>query len=100
MSDWTERLTEEERDWLNQDSPQGIRLRKAVHTIAALRALVEEKDKALDACKQLAIDRVRIADAAVKQDVFAADALMGIAKTAKDALTLTEAQMRKRLEEE
>ena len=38
-------MTEEEKDWLNQDSPQGIRLRKALRTIAALRALVEEMRK-------------------------------------------------------
>ncbi len=42
--------------------------------------------EALEKCKRLAIERVRTADAAVKKDVYAADALMGIATVARDAL--------------
>ncbi len=45
-----------------------------------------EMEKALGECQRLAIERVSTADAAVKADVYAADALMGIAKTARDAL--------------
>lgn len=41
---------------------------------------------ALEQCQQLAIDRIKTADAAVKTDVYAADALMGIAKTARAAI--------------
>ncbi len=47
--------------------------------VAPVRAALEE-------CKRLAIDHIRAADAAVKADVYAADALMGIAKTCLDAL--------------
>jgi len=42
--------------------------------------------EALEECKRLAIERVGTADAAVKSDAYAADALMGIAKTALDAI--------------
>jgi len=106
MPDWTERLTEKERTDLHETDYESATTTElqdlhlsALRTVAVLRELVAEKDKVLETCKQLAIDRVRVADAAVKQDVFAADALMGIAKTAKDALALTEDDMLKRMEE-
>ncbi len=41
---------------------------------------------ALKECQRLAIERISTADAAVKEDIYAADALMGIAKTARAAI--------------
>ena len=48
---------------------------------------------ALEECQRLAIDRVRTADTAVKSDVYAADALMGIAKTAHDAIAAAKGEV-------
>jgi hypothetical protein len=45
--------------------------------------------KALKECQQLAIDRIRTVDEAVKKDVYAADALMGIATLSRRALANT-----------
>jgi hypothetical protein len=47
-----------------------------------LAAVVE----ALGECQRLAVERIKTADAAVKKDVYAADALMGIATTARRTL--------------
>jgi hypothetical protein len=41
---------------------------------------------ALKECQQLAIDRIRTADEAVKKDIYAVDALMGIATISRRAL--------------
>lgn len=45
--------------------------------------------EALKECQQLAIDRIRTVDEAVKKDVYAADALMGIATLSHRALSDT-----------
>ncbi|KKK63220.1 hypothetical protein LCGC14_2996460 [marine sediment metagenome] len=47
---------------------------------------IEKLVKALEECQRLATERIRTADAAVKKDIYAADALMGIAVTARDAI--------------
>ena len=52
-----------------------------------LEAANAAKDAALKECQRLATDRIRTADAAVKADVYAADALMGIAVLARTALS-------------
>ena len=57
---------------------------------AQLRASEEAREglrEALAECQRLAIERVKTADAAVKKDVYAADALMGIATIARRALS-------------
>ena len=44
---------------------------------------------ALQECQRLAIERIQNADSAVKKDIYAADALMGIATIARRALADT-----------
>lgn len=51
-----------------------------------MRTRIGELEIALQECQRLAIERVKTADAAVKADVYAADALMLIAATARAAL--------------
>ena len=60
-------------------APCGLEDCDCGHTIAELVA-------ALEGCQRLAIERITTADAAVKKDLYAADALMGIAKTARAAI--------------
>ncbi|KKL70014.1 hypothetical protein LCGC14_2109110 [marine sediment metagenome] len=50
------------------------------------KAQSEQRREALEECQRLAIERIETADAAVKKDLYAADALMGIAKTARAAI--------------
>jgi len=92
--DWTERLTEEERKALNRHpSGKATLLRHeccydvgpALRTVAALRALVKEKDKALEEILEGGdvIDRAVIVTDVLKWE---------------KSLVLTEDDMRKRLE--
>jgi len=111
--DWTSYLTEEERKslaraltvlelveeetkrrpWYRRSPARAKALVSAFHTIAALRALVEEKDRALvkfaadGCCFEYA--EFGTCRCAFRQDVEEVNA----------ALALTEAEMRKRLEE-
>jgi len=62
-------------------------LRRVVDVNKRLEAANAAKDAALKECQRLATDRIRTADAAVKADVYAADALMGIAVLARTALS-------------
>jgi len=110
MPDWTERLTEEERDsfWLTHR--QHIRVEKyaggsrpitelnrqfanAFRTIADLRALVEEKDQALAEGASAWADYFR---RTARWDTGETPALV---VRLENALALTEDDMRKRLEE-
>lgn len=69
----------------------------AQETVVALSSVAQERDEAwaknvelaaaLRECQRLAIERVKTADAAVKKDIYAADALMGIAVVARAALS-------------
>jgi len=74
---WTERLTAEERAWLFKEhiasNPCYYAVEELLHTISLLRALVEELRRELEAGGMHAMTR---------------------------ALTLTEASMRERLEEQ
>ena len=64
-------------------------LRRVVDVNKRLEAANAAKDAALKECQRLATERIRTADAAVKADVYAADALMGIAVLARAALSDT-----------
>ncbi len=59
--------------------------REAFRARDRYKALAERRKEALEECNRLAIERITTADAAVKVDVYAADALMGIATIARRA---------------
>ncbi len=58
--------------------------------LCRLHAAAPQLLEALKACQQLALDRIQNADAAVKTDIYAADALMGIAKITRAAIEAAE----------
>ena len=61
-------------------------LGKSGSIFAPSTGMYEALYKALKECQRLAIERIETADAAVKKDVYAADALMGIATIARAAI--------------
>ena len=109
VPDWTERLTKEERDsfWLahrqhlrveRYAGPKPItelnrQFANAFRTIAVLRALVEEKDKALEQAKQAC----KSARENARWNITPMSS--PLEDTIDTALSLTEDDMRKRLEE-
>jgi len=87
MPDWTERLTETENDNLDEhlhdDQCEECWVTALFRTVAALRALVEEKDKSLDALHREAHG----------------DCHGQVPCPVRAALALTEDEMKERLEE-
>ena len=93
MPDWTELLTEEERSIVAANVEFG-QLYNMAHTIATLRALVEEQREALERVRHRAL-RIRQGEIETTS-VGAADYDVQVAGL---ALALREDEMRKRLEE-
>jgi len=97
--DWTELLTEDERADLHACDPytgDGQRAEEFARTVAALRALVAEKDEALEFYASKKNWRV---------DDWGVSSVIGVpeygkpGRKARAAIALTEEEMRKRLEE-
>jgi len=98
--DWTELLTEEERGgWLDRTGPGYARLHQTLGTVATLRALVEEKDKALMGLQAAGRDgRMHFAFCPMLRDYPSYASCADSCQAQRGALALDEDEMRKRLE--